>query len=551
MLPSHQHVLSTPSKLTAGVRSALGFTLLESLLAIGGLAVLSGVALVAYVNTSTKSGIRNTVEDVRTTAQKIERSWGLLGHYAGVSAIAVRRDNLAPPGWTTTDATLTHAFGGGVGIRPSTVDRYGDAFDVELFDVPPRACMGVVSNLAREVHAAKVGGILVLRRGSDRLDPAELAQACEASDGTLIFTYHPGPLAGSSVSAALVLPPASQPASPPSHPPIDVPVGSVAPIAPAYPGMAVVVGTPPSVAPPLATTRPPGFVPVSVAPLASPPVPVPPLLDRCVPASESRTLGCPSGSTGLHEQTRSLYCGADPAHPEAWAVSYTPGPWTTVRNTCTPATCPGGAPPAWQFTCGGGCDTSPAFAAWFSLLDDAKGAMPPGAPWPSLGSLTYATTYDAQPTRTGESDYMSNSGRCTMDNLGENSARVQRFTDSAGTVSYNTRLDTCGCPPPPPPKDPVRLTASPMCLRTFVYATGQDPAARRLISNLTASADAGWNIVSWNSGGRCMPSGNSCTVNVVCGSGNSNWTISVLGRNATTGQEFTATQQCECISRGL
>ena len=273
---------------------------------------------------------------------------------------------------------------------------------------------------------------------------------------------------------------------------------------------------------------------------------------------------CPSGQVGTRTwereqvatQTVNYLCPAGTQTlpgptPSGWSTWVDTGAVRNVGGTCAPASCPGGGNPKWQFTCGGGCDTSPAYAPWLPLINAAKASMPPGAPWPSPTSMTYATTYDNQPPRSGAADYSTNNGACSLDNLGENSARVQRYIDSSGRVTWNSRLDTCACPAPPPPPNPVRLAASPQCVRSYTYAPGQDPAARRLISNLTVSTDAGWSVVGWNTGGRCSLNGNTCTVDTVCASGNSAWTISVTGRNAATGQEFTATQDCECISRGL
>lgn len=281
----------------------------------------------------------------------------------------------------------------------------------------------------------------------------------------------------------------------------------------------------------------------------------------------ARTEACPAGSTGgtisyEAEQIRtrdvSYNCPAGTTTLPAptygnWSAWADTGSRRNTVDSCVsgPAMCPDGSSPTWRYLCGGGCDANPTYALWFPLIDAAKSAIPPGAPWPHPSSLDYAATYDNQPPLFGASNYAANNGACSMDNLGESSARVQRYIDPSNRTSYNMRLDSCACAPPAMPPNPVRLTPAPLCTRSYIYANGQDPAARRLISNLTVSLDAGWEVVNWDTDGRCSLNGNTCTVDTVCSSGNSSWTISVTGRNASTGQEFTASSTCECISRGL
>lgn len=71
-----------PSRLSSGVRSALGFGMLEALLTLAGLTVLSVVAFVSYANMSAKSKVLEESDNLRELSTRVENSFVLLAQPA-------------------------------------------------------------------------------------------------------------------------------------------------------------------------------------------------------------------------------------------------------------------------------------------------------------------------------------------------------------------------------------------------------------------------------------------------------------------------------------
>lgn len=332
----------SPSRLSSGVRSALGFGMVETLLTMAGLTVLSVVAFASYSHVSAKSKVSSESDNLRELSTRVENSFGLLGTFAGVSADAIVRDGLAPNRLARGEGLLSNAWGGEVTIEPYTVTRFGDGFSIVHHQVPARSCADFVAVNARDPWDIQVSDVSVIRNHGGRLDLQALTDACADGDGRIAFVYHSGLVAGAAVAAPpLQLPPTPTSTLPPSSPPLGSPVGPVGPVGPAAPVGPINPGPSPPPPPP-APVVPPMATPVvpvtPLAPPATPPLQPPTTVAACVESSENRTVNCPAGSVGQVFQSRRHHCGPDPSVYEAWAGPTTAGPWTDIINTCSP--CP-------------------------------------------------------------------------------------------------------------------------------------------------------------------------------------------------------------------
>lgn len=119
--PSSLRKLPSPSRLSSGVRSTLGLGMVETLLTLAGLTVLSVVAFASYSHVSAKSKVSDESDNLRELSMRVEKSFGLLGTFAGVSANAIVRDGLAPTRLTDGEGLLINAWGGAVTVEPYTV----------------------------------------------------------------------------------------------------------------------------------------------------------------------------------------------------------------------------------------------------------------------------------------------------------------------------------------------------------------------------------------------------------------------------------------------
>lgn len=333
----------SPSRLSSGVRSALGFGMVETLLTLAGLTVLSVVAFASYSHVSAKSKVSDETDNLRELSTRVENSFGLLGTFAGVSADAIVRDGLAPDRLTQGEGLLTNAWGGAVTVEPYTVTRFGDGFSIVHHQVPARSCADFVAVNARDPWDVQVSDVSVIRNHGGRLDLQALTDACAEGDGRISFVYHTGLVAGAAVAASpLQLPPTPTSSTPPGSPPLGAPVGPAGPVGPAAPVGPVDPATPVTPAPVPAAPTPPATPVTPTTPPTSPPptTPLPSTVPACaVPSPESRSLAtCPAGTWGVSRQTRQWWCGDVGGVYEAWATAQ-PGAWTTTGNTC--AACPG------------------------------------------------------------------------------------------------------------------------------------------------------------------------------------------------------------------
>lgn len=332
------------TRLSKGVRSALGFTLTETLLALGVVTAATGAMFLFFGQVDAKAKVASETRNLRELSRRIESSFGMVGTFRGVSTTAIVVDGLAPDSQLGVgESVLTNAWGGAVNVQPYTVERFGDSFSVSYAGLPRHACVNLVAANASGVWDAQVSDVSVIRNTGGQLDVGLLGRTC-ADKSRVVFVYHSGLLAGEWTGSPLVLPPATPSVTPPISPPVGSPVGPVGPVPPSTPV------SPPTAPPPSAPPTTPPLVtppapPVSVTPPApptSPPVTPPPISTTtpCQEWSENRTINCPVGQVGQVFQNRRHHCGPDPSVYEAWAGSTTAGSWTTTSSTCTPCPAP-------------------------------------------------------------------------------------------------------------------------------------------------------------------------------------------------------------------
>ena len=288
------------------------------------------------------------------SAQRIERSIGLVGNYASVSSGIVRRDDLGGDRHKRAGTSdLVNAWGAPLAFLPATVGGGpgNNAFIIQQ-NVPEKACVPLVSSMARRAFDVRVNGVSVLDNEGGGLDVAAASAACKGNNGPLQFVFYSG-IAGNTLVAAppLTLPPAPPGVTPPTSPPIGGPVGPVGPVGPAAP-VAPVAPAPVSPVPAPAVPPPSGGTPVtpvtpgpvSPAPGTTSP-PTTPVAACVAPPNRSTTEGqtraiCPAGQYGqITEQRVGTYSYSC---PEAWdrpVETFSWAGWTVTSNTCT--TCPG------------------------------------------------------------------------------------------------------------------------------------------------------------------------------------------------------------------
>lgn len=315
-----------------------GFTLVEVLLGLGVSSAIAGAAWLVFGPTSVAADVKATQLDFGETATAIERSLGIVGGYSGLSTSLVETDGLAAKR-LNQNGGLRNAWGGSVSFMPHTVTRGNDSFLVETREVPKDACAKLVAAMAGDsgVWDVRVSGESVFVNG--KYDPANAAAACERDGGDRLgFVYFSGLASGSAVAT---LPP-TLPTAPPSIDPAN-PTTSTGPVTGAPSVGDASPGTPVTVAPGAPAPLPPV---VPAAPPATPVVPGPgagipptfpsnpPALSRCTPPGPNHqdVAGCPAGTWGLVQQTRTWTCA------EAWA-SPEPGPWSSSGSSCV--ACPG------------------------------------------------------------------------------------------------------------------------------------------------------------------------------------------------------------------
>ncbi|WP_285315963.1 type 4 pilus major pilin, partial [Stenotrophomonas maltophilia] len=238
----------TLTRLSKGVRSALGFTLTEALLALGVVTAATGAMFLFFGQVNAKAKLASETRNLRELSRRIESSFGMVGTFRGASTTAVVVDGLAPDSQLGVgESILTNAWGGAVNVQPYTVERFGDSFSVSYAGLPRQACVDLVAANAGGVWDAQVSDVSVIRNTGGQLDVGLLGSTC-ADKSRVVFVYHSGLLGGEWTGSPLVLPPVTPSVTPPVSPPVGTPVGPVGPVAPSTP-VSPPTAPPPSVPP--------------------------------------------------------------------------------------------------------------------------------------------------------------------------------------------------------------------------------------------------------------------------------------------------------------
>lgn len=319
---------------------------------------LSALSLGIYMVLSPASAAaqaKREHDNLRDLSTAVDRSFGLLGSFEGVSASRVVQDGLAPTRMVEGEVLRT-AWGTAVDIVPHAVKAPADGFMVVYPFAPADVCPRLAAAVARDLYDLRVEGASMFDNG--QLNVNATAAACGQHDtATMEFVYHSGLVAGTAVATPpLVLPPVSPSVTPPTSAPMGGPVGPADPVGPAAPVGPVnsapsVVPVPPSapVAAPLAAVTPTTPVAATPAPVA----PTPTTVAACSvpsPTWDYQNLSCASGSYGTISQSRFATWSC----PEAWdaPVQGEFSGWTTTSNTCN--ACPGPQSETDTLACPGG-----------------------------------------------------------------------------------------------------------------------------------------------------------------------------------------------------
>lgn len=340
---------------------------MEALLAAGISMAAVAVLFGFYVHGQAKAEVRNETKNIQDMASAIDGTWGLLGSFEGVSGPRVFDDGLAPASLTHSPAGLTHSWGGKVEVRPARVMRGNDAFAIDYFELPAKACVPLLANLAPHAWDLQVGGVSVLRDTGGQFDVGQAGQRC-VEGTTVSFVFHSGLSSGDAVAApTLTLPTPSTPPMlpPPGSPPVlTIPpnpgVPDVSPGVPATPGCGSAPPVPHCANPggswamvlhpapacwqlvgscPLPSTVPPPSAPVPPpTTLPSPPPSTPgPMCSPPPSIDEDQMLTCGAGRYGhvLEQRVGTYSC------PEAWDHPvFEWSAWGPAGNTCQPCPAP-------------------------------------------------------------------------------------------------------------------------------------------------------------------------------------------------------------------
>ncbi|MGB3394236.1 MAG: type 4 pilus major pilin, partial [Stenotrophomonas sp.] len=198
-----------------------GWGLTETMLTLG---AMSAMALAIYAvlgPASASAQVKREQDNLRSLSGAVDKSFGLLGNFSGVSSARVLEDGLAPTRMRS-GGDLRTAWGTGVGIHPYSVDGVpGNAFLVSYPLAPSAVCAGLASAMSRDAYDIRIQGRSVYAGG--RLDPAIAAEQCGATDAaSMEFVFFSGLVSGQAVAAAPVVLPPPPPTivPPPGAPPI-------------------------------------------------------------------------------------------------------------------------------------------------------------------------------------------------------------------------------------------------------------------------------------------------------------------------------------------
>lgn len=326
-----------------------GWGLTETLLTIGALSIMSVAIYTVFKPTSATAQVRIEQDNLRDISRNIDRSFGMLGSFEGLTTDRVSDEGLAPSRMERAGGHLQTDWGTEATVQPYENPAKGitsnTAFSVVYPGTPGEVCSGLSSAMARDAFDILVNGESIY--DTSGMSPSLASQRCADGDATMEFVFHSGLVAGQAVaSPPLVLPPAPPSVSrPPTTPPVmDIPDNPG--VADATPG---VIPSPPA-AP---SSPPPAPPPVSPPPSVTPPDPIviedpppPPVTPpgtMCDPSpaalpNQTQRRDCPEGYLGdIHEartRTQNYTCPEAWDNPQPSHVSY--GAWTETSNTCAP-----------------------------------------------------------------------------------------------------------------------------------------------------------------------------------------------------------------------
>lgn len=472
-----------------------GWGLTETLLTLG---AMSAMALAIYAvlgPASASAQVKREQDNLRSLSGAVDKSFGLLGNFSGVSTARVLEDGLAPTGMRS-GGDLRTAWGTGVGVHPYAVGGVpGNAFLVSYPLAPAEVCARLASAMARDAFDIRVEGRSVYADG--RLDPAIAAEQCgQGSVASMEFVFHSGLVSGqSAVAAPVVLPPSAPTITPPpSTPPVitipDTP--GVDPVQPGTPAVPPPAAPPPVLPPPAASPGTPA--PVGAPPPFSnpPPPPVTPPGTVCeVPATQTRRVRCPAGQAGQVDQQRVGYCADEPGGAyEAWQTPRYDA-WTETGRTC--AACP--APSTETAT------------RWTGTT----GSCPSG----TLGTHTW----ERQQRRQRSVSYACESSPWTQPG-----PTFGTWSPWSNTGSIRNEVNTCEavCTLPNPSTDTDTQTRT--ATQTIGCPIGQlgeriqeRPEQRTRTRRAVCPAPTGsWNWGAWSAWGAWQPTGSWATVSSTC-----------------------------------
>ncbi len=452
-------------------RRANGFGLVETLLTLGALSALSLGIYLVLSPASAAAQAKREQDNLRDLSTAVDRSFGLLGSFQGVSALRVVEDGLAPTRMVDS-STLRTAWGTTVDIVPHSLNGVADGFVVVYPFTPAAVCPRLAAAVSRDVFDIRVEGVSVYDGG--QLNPSAAAAACGHADtATMEFVYHSGLVAGTAVATpALVLPPAPPSVSPPSSPPIGGPVAPAGPVGPAGP-IAPVLTAPPIAPPPsfLPPAAPPSSVTTTTPPAVTPPSVTPPttVVACAVPPSwtqsESRSAVCAAGQFGAVTEGRTA--SHTYACPEAWdAPVETVSPWsawTVTGSTCVNCPAPSTQSETQWVASSASCPAGQyGGTSWEREEARSRGvsyncpagttALPPATvgSW-SAWSATGATRNAAgacvtcpAPVPQTETQWVNASAACPSGQVGSHTWEAQQSRDRTG--SYNCPAGTTALP---------------------------------------------------------------------------------------------------------
>lgn len=376
-MPNHA---PAPTSLARAVRASLpgaasstGFTLLETLLVVGGVALLSAGGFVIYQGAALNADVKTEQSNIQSIAQQSDRVYGSLGSYENLTTETAITAKVPPQSMVAGGTGLMSRWQKPVLLEPTNVGARSNAgLQITYQDVPAKACARLAQAASGGMFDVKVDGTSVFSGG--KLDTPAAVSRCAANDtAPMVFTYY----GGTSGLAGQVLAPVEIPAAPPTSAPVVVTVPPTAPpvappTAPPAPGCGPVPAAPasgltpagqtcsffwqavaapscwtsmplcaPTVAPPPVVT-PPSVPPPSIPPSTPPPgfCAVPPTSSRAC-ATPNCSDGTPSVDTGTESQTFSCPVGRVISTPGAYLyASSAPQTRTRTRTANESASCP-------------------------------------------------------------------------------------------------------------------------------------------------------------------------------------------------------------------